>query len=190
MKKALTSTTSIIFLITLLFTVPHEALAEKQSEESAKLARPRVIETIDPAEREINRCSLLLSTFLSREGPILAPYARTFAEEAYKNNLDCTLVAAIAGHESVFGQHIAVPHNGWGWCGGWKCSFESWEQGIRHVSQTLNKLYCQKWKACNDPYAIGRYYAEDPNWPHRVSSIMRKMKKFPINTTSNLALTI
>lgn len=178
----------ILIIIFFLVISTQSVQASTESGNSAKLVNTSNESAKEAFEKQITNCTQLLKTYLTDNGPVLAPYARTFAEEAYKNSIDCTLVAAIAGHESVYGTRIAVPYNGWGWCGGYSCAFQSWEDGIRTVSKALGDKYCKRWGAC-EPYSIGKYYAEDPNWPNRVSSIMRKMKATEGNSKS-LALKI
>ena len=138
-------------------------------------------------EVKLKRCTILLTTFLDKERPMLAPYAEVFAKEAVENKLDCTLVLAIAGNESAYGRHMAVPHNAWGWCGGYKCGFASWEEAISTVSDSLGEKYCKKWGAC-EPYAIGPYYAEDPNWANKVVAHMRKIEAASQEKELTLAL--
>lgn len=171
----------ILGIILLMFVPTHAWAGEdrKESGFSGKLLESETTQPqVNPRTDNVEACTNTLSGYLTIHGPILAPYARTFAEEAYDNRLDCGLVAAIAGTESGYGKAIAAPHNGWGWCGGRTCAFASWKEGIRTVSRTLNEKYCKKWKACNDPYKIGRYYAEDPKWAAKVIIHINQMKRF------------
>lgn len=138
-------------------------------------------------EVKLKRCTTVLKTFLDKEQPMLSPYADTFAKEAVENNLDCTLVLAIAGNESGYGRHMAVPYNAWGWCGGYTCGFDSWEDAIDTISDALGEKYCKKWGAC-EPYSIGRYYAADPNWANKVTAHMRKIESSSVNETPTLEL--
>lgn len=157
------------------------AYAEAEAGKSADLTSTQVNKRANPQQLWVDECTSRLSRYLGEKGPMLAPFAPIFAQEAVENNLDCSLVVAIAGQESAFGRHMAVAHNAWGWCGGKRCGFNTWEEAIQTVSKTLNEKYCKRWNACNDPYLIARYYAQDPQWPHRVEKFMRDINSLPDN---------
>src|SRR6185436_19067607 len=111
-----------------------------------------------------------LQAFLAKKNSPLAPYAKTFVDEAKKNNLDWRLVAAISGLESSFGIHIPTnSYNGWGFgvYGDNVRRFESWDDGITVVSTALRKDYMNKWGATSVA-EIGRIYAASPTWAVRV----------------------
>lgn len=161
-------------------------VALAQAMESQPADNPFFYTQLPPAldlaasSRQIAECSRLLQAYLAAQNSVLVQYSAVFAEEAYKHNLDCTLVVAIAGQESAFGRYFAVPYNAWGWGGGWDPAFgfASWEEGIRVISESLDTRYCRQWHACNDPDAIGHYWAEDPNWHNGVSHYMSEIKAF------------
>jgi len=168
--------TIIIFLFALLFTlIPQESYAqEKASGSSASL----VIDTQFTAEKD-SRVEQL-ETFLSAHNSPMVGSAKTFIEEADKNNLDWKLVASIAGVESYFGKLIPYgSYNGWGWgvYGNNVIMFPSWDEAIKTISQSLREKYIDKWGA-SDVYTIGRFYAADPNWANKVSSFMNKIERF------------
>jgi len=189
MKNILIFFLPLFFLLFFLFGKVETAYAAGQSEPSGKLATQAILLSPTPRVNEIQACTNQLETFLQKQGPKLAPYAHSFAQEADINGLDCTLVVAISGQESAFGRLPSAPYNAWGWCGIPACGFSSWEEAIRTVSQTLGDKYCKRWNAC-DPATIGPHYAADPNWPYKVSHFMKKIKATKVKATAKMSLTI
>lgn len=84
---------------------------------------------------------IALNRFLVRYNSPMAPYAETFVTSADDVGLDWRLVAAISGVESGFG--LITPYNSnnaWGWRGGPGGAFsifDSWEDGITHVTTRI-----------------------------------------------------
>lgn len=172
MKKALIITSYILLAFTL--SVPKESSPAKKNENS-NLESSTIAQSFEKVDTEKERRVKTLEAFLDSYNSPLTPYAHVFVNEAYKNNLDWRLVAAISGVESTFGKNI--PHNsynGWGWANG-KYQFESWEQAITLISETLNTKYAQKWGA-DTPYEIGPYYASSPTWASKVTFFMEKIE--------------
>ena len=176
MSQTITKITTLASYILFAFvlSVPkhiiHADVSVPQNLESSTIAKS--MSKVD-IEKE-NRIKTLETYFSTHNSP-LTPYASIFVEEAYKNNLDWRLVAAISGVESTFGKHIPQgSYNGWGWDSG-KYKFESWEEAIQIISETLNTKYAQNWGA-NTPSEIGKYYAASPTWASRVAFFMEKIE--------------
>lgn len=86
---------------------------------------------------------MAMQKFLRDYNSPMAPYAKTFVEEADRHGLDWRLVASISGVESAFGNIIPNgTHNGWGWRGqnpnanGWS-QFSDWGEAIQVVTERL-----------------------------------------------------
>lgn len=142
---------------------------------SAVLSTPN--ELLEKADD--NRAQILREYLEKRNSP-LAPYAKTFINEADKNDLDWRLVASISGLESSFGIHIpAYSFNGWGFgiYGDNVKRFESWDEGISVVSKALREDYMNKWGAEN-VYDIGKRYAASPTWAVRVQYFINSIDEF------------
>lgn len=138
-----------------------------------------------------NRVQMLREYLENRNSP-LAPYAQTFVTEADKNNLDWKFVAAISGLESSFGIHIPTnSYNGWGFgvYGDNVRRFDSWNEGIAVVSQSLREDYMDKWGAKN-VYEIGHIYAASPTWAVRVEYFMNDIEQFEKADKPTLALSL
>lgn len=133
------------------------------------------VESVDSVDIEKLQKIKALEDFLKQYNSPLASYASIFVDEAYKNDLDWRLVAAISGVESTFGKAVpANSYNGWGWNNG-NYTFTSWEEAITVISEALNTKYAQKWGA-KTPQQIGRYYAASPTWAVRVENFMEKIE--------------
>jgi len=107
-----------------------------------------------------------LHDFLASYNSPLASEAKTFVDEADKNNLDWKLVPAIAGVESTFGKEIpADSYNAWGWgipTGAQDgVHFENWADGIAQVSSGLHTHYFVNGAKSVDD--IGGTYAANGN---------------------------
>lgn len=166
----------IIFSLFLLFTFIFPNKAEAVFSEKERSAGIQILADFE-REKTIKEQIETLTLFLGKYNSPLAPYAKVFVEEAYKNEIDWRLVASISGVESTFGRAIPVnSYNAYGWNNG-NYSFQSWEDGISVVSRTLNEKYSQKWGA-QTPYEIGRYYAASPTWAQRVSYFKDKIEEF------------
>lgn len=161
-----------IILITLL------SFTSFPKEVSANTARSSAELVSDLPEKD-TRPEILSAYFKKYDSP-LVPYAKTFVDEADKNNLDWKLVASISGVESYFGQQIpAYSYNGWGYgvYGNNVRRFSSWEDGISTVSKALRTEYMDSWGA-STVYEIGSIYAADPMWANKVTHFMSDMEEF------------
>lgn len=118
-----------------------------------------------------------LKKFLESYDSPLAEYANKFVEVADKYGLDWKLVPAITGVESTFGKQIpAGSYNAYGWANG-AFYFESWEQSIDLVSQTLKEKYLDR--GLDTPYKMGPVYAPpSKTWAGKVIYFMKQIDCF------------
>jgi len=137
------------------------------------------------AVKEDRRAEILKAYLISYNSP-LAPYAKTFIDEADKNNLDWKLIPAISGVESYFGQLIPTySNNGWGYniFGTNTRRFASWEDGIGVVSKAVRVDYINRYG--DDIYSIGSAYAADRLWAYKVNNYMNDMNAFELSYLNN-----
>ncbi len=159
--------TLAIFIAFFIFTQP--ALAQEEI-----AAGSAVLENSIPA---VDKRAIKLKKFLESYGSPLAEYAENFIESADKYGLDWKLVPAIAGVESTFGKNIpAGSFNAYGWANG-AFYFESWEQSIDLVSETLKEKYIDR--GLDTPYKMGPVYAPpSKTWAYKVIYFMNKLECF------------
>jgi len=178
----------ILFILTLIFVFNTQSVFAQQRA-SASSARIILAEKEPVDDYRVK----ILEDYLKTHNSPLAPYARTFVEEADKYNLDWKFVAAISGLESTFGQQIPYnSYNAWGWgiYGDNMIRFNSWDEGIHTISQGLRERYINKWGA-QDVYEIGRLYASSPTWAQRVSYFMNNIQDFALrNPQDSLSLSL
>jgi hypothetical protein len=135
-----------------------------------------------------------LESFLKRYNSPVSEYAHVFIEEADKNNLDWKFVAAIAGLESTFCQHIpSGSYNCWGWgipTGAQSgIAFDTFAHGVATVSQGLRQNYFNKGLITVEQ--IGRVYAASPTWAIRVRFFMEQLDSWnPSGSSIALPITI
>lgn len=140
-----------------------------------------------PKIQERDNRAKVLKAYLERNNSPLAEYSDIFIQEADKNNIDWKLVPAISGVESGFGKAIPVnSYNGWGFgiYGGHVLRFNSWNEGIATVSQSLRNDYIDKYGAKN-VYEIGSIYAASPTWAYRVSGFMDQINELENQNQEN-----
>ncbi|MDO8570527.1 MAG: hypothetical protein Q7R97_02995 [Candidatus Daviesbacteria bacterium] len=172
----------VILLLIILQTRTTAYAAEKAAGASAVLA------SIQAEKLPDNRAQNLKKILTSYNSP-MADNADDFVRIADKYNLDWKLVAAIAGVESYFGQHVPYnSYNAWGWgvYGTQAIYFDSWRDGIFTVSEGLRKNYLNK--GLNDPYAINKVYAASPTWGSHVSFFLNEIAKFQKDYETNTTL--
>lgn len=163
-----------IALLLFLFIKPQSIFAEEKTRTSSAT----FIITL-PKQEEDNRVGILEAFLLEYNSP-LATNAWTFVKEADKNNLDWRFVASISGVESTFGRFLPPnSHNAWGWgiYGNNLTRFPSYDAAIETISHDLREKYMETWGA-TDVESIGRIYAADPHWAHKVHHFMDKIDKF------------
>lgn len=170
----------LFLLISLIF--PAYTQAEiKASGSSAVLARTE-ISSLEDARVKI------LRGYLKQYNSPLTPSAETFVRAADKYGLDWKFVAAISGVESTFGK--AIPYNsynawGWGVYGNNVTYFESFDQGIEIISESLRRDYMDTWGA-EDVHSIGKIYAASPTWSQKVTYFMNSIDKYSLSKPEKL----
>lgn len=171
--------------LTILLALASPVLAAWPEADGAAILRSHFV-TEDPRLTK-------LSAYLSAQHSPLAPYAGHFIYEADKNDIDWTLVAAIAGVESTFGKHIPPSSfNGWGWgiptgtqSG---LSFDSWKEGITKVSEGLRKNYMDK--GAKTIEQIGSIYAASPTWAPHVHFFVDQIQAYTPNRSALIEIAI
>ena len=161
----------------IIILIPQHAFAqEKASASSASIQIPEINQKGSDSRVKI------LTSFLKEQDSPLAANAQDFVSYADKYNLDWRLVVAISGVESTFGKEIPPgSYNGWGWgvYGDNVIRFNSWEDGIKTVSQGLRERYMNEWGG-KDIYQIGAMYASSPAWAGHVESYLAKIDDFTL----------
>lgn len=179
----------LFFLFTAIvnLAIPQTAFAQEKASGSSAVLISHVAST--PEDTRVK----VLRKFLEQYNSPLAPYAKTFVEQADKYDLDWRFVAAISGLESTYGHQIPYgTYNGWGWgiYGDNRIYFSSWEDGISTVSQGLRVRYMDQWGK-KDIWQIGAVYASSPTWAVRVQGIMNQMEAFKLrNPADTLSISI
>jgi hypothetical protein len=169
-------------LATIILLIPQQTFAqEKASRSSAniKLSDTK-IEGFD------NRVKIVERYLTKYDSPMVGD-AKYFIEYADKYNLDWRLVLAISGVESTYGKQIPpASYNGWGWgvYGDNVIRFNSWEDGIRTVSQGLREKYMDKWGGDNIN-EIGAIYASSPHWSNSVNIHLSMIQRFILSNPQN-----
>ena len=154
---------------------------EKASMSSASIQIPEAVQKGSDYRVKV------LKKYLEAKNSPLADNAGDFVSYADKYNLDWKFVAAISGLESTFGQQIPNnSYNAWGWgiYGDNMIRFNSWDEGIKTISQGLRDRYMNQWGA-TDVYTIGSMYASSPTWAVRVDGFMNDIQKFALNNPSD-----
>jgi hypothetical protein len=123
-----------------------------------------------------------LEKFLGKYNSELADYADEFVKYADENGLDWRLLAAISGVESTFGkQMIEGTYNAYGWAGG-LYRFNSWEDSIATISQSLKEDYLEKGAPSLSKIAK-RYCPPSSTWKYKVAYFMKKIDPLPLDFT-------
>ncbi len=166
-----------LFAAIVIFTPQSSYAQERASQSSASIQLPEEI------QRGSDYRVKILEKYLQKHNSPLAGNAGDFVFYADKYNLDWKFVAAISGLESTFGQQIPYnSYNAWGWgiYGDNMIRFNSWEEGIKTISQGLRERYIDRWGARN-VYEIGSLYAASPTWAVRVDRFMNNIQEFALN---------
>lgn len=162
-----------VFMALIAAFTPAVSAVESESDAAGRLAMHELAE-----DTRVQR----LRTYLVSHNSPLTEEAKTFVEQADKNDLDWKLVAAIAGTESTFGKHIPPgSYNAWGWgipTGAQSgIGFKTWEEGIETVSEGLAKNYYGK--GAKTIYDVGWIYAANGiSWGNHVTFFMNKIETF------------
>lgn len=147
--------------------------AQNMAEQSATLKMKSEAGSFDYRIENLRR-------FLDKYNSPLAPFAEEFVTYADENDIDYRLVPAITGVESTFGKNIPVnSYNAYGWANG-DYKFSSWEDSIKHVSETLKKTYIDRGAA--SIYSIAKIYAPpSETWGSGVTFFVSKIDTLPLN---------
>ena len=163
----------VLITIVLIILSTYTADAETVSEGSAELKNKAGDSGFDYRVENLRK-------FLEKYNSPLAMYAEEFVLYADLNDLDYRLVPAITGVESTFGKHIPFDsYNAYGWANG-DYTFESWEDSIAHVSQTLKKSYIDK-GAPTIAKIARRYAPPSTTWGNGVKFFVGKIDRLPLN---------
>lgn len=178
---------SIAIVVVCISPLPAYASDDvKQTYQTAQLVPEIRIGKID------NRV-IRLKNYLKYHASPMADSASSFVKEADRLGLDWKLVAAIAGNESYFGWYIPEDsYNGWGWAVwtgmSYGAAFQSWDEGIRTVSEGLKENYIDQGLTTVDQ--IGQKYAADPGWAWKVNHFMEEIERFDINAANKQDLAL
>lgn len=181
---------ALLLTILLFGGVFHVAAQTPEAGQGGELKQVTPVETIDP------RVAAIKGYLIAHNSPMVE-YAEFFVSEADRLGLPWNLVAAIAGTESTFGQHVPPgSYNAWGWGIPTGASsgigFSSWAAGITSVSEGLRYNYINRGSITVED--IGHIYAASPVWATHVRYFMEKIAAFdPASVqhdTDELSLTL
>jgi hypothetical protein len=127
----------IIYIVfVLLFLIAAKPASAFVAEKSAEIKSKN--------KNKTDTRNLVLKSFLDKKKSPLSEYSDILIEKADENGLDYRLIPAISGVESNFGKRIPYnSYNAYGWANG-DFYFDSWEDSIEIVSDTLKKKYIDK----------------------------------------------
>jgi len=163
---------SIILIIIFLIFPSHVSADTYVAGSSAQL-RQKTQAVIDPRVEKLRK-------YLAEHKSPLTGYADEFVYAADKYGLDWRLVPAISGVESTFGKRIPKgSYNAYGWANG-DFRFDSWENSINIVSQTLRTKYIDRGAPSINKIAR-RYAPPSSSWAWKVKYFMEKIEPFPVN---------
>lgn len=169
MSKTLVS----LILLIISLTLPTRVSADVSVAGSSAQLKQGPMARNDPRVEKLRR-------FLARHKSPLSGYAYEFVNAADKYGLDWRLVPAISGVESTFGKRIPRgSYNAYGWANG-DFRFDSWENSINIVSQSLKIKYIDKGAPSINKIAR-RYAPPSSTWAWKVKYFMEKIEPFPVN---------
>jgi len=149
----------IIYLVLFLFITAPRPVQAYVTENSAQMKKGEDTKT--------DTRKLILKSFLDKKQSPLTNYTEKIIQESDKNNLDWRLIPAITGVESSFGKRIPYnSYNAYGWANG-NYSFNSWDNSIEIVSDTLNNKYVKR-GARKITSIAKRYAPPSPTWASKV----------------------
>jgi hypothetical protein len=187
--KHLLNTIIAVTLMTIAFLMPAPVIAsEKEAGATATLSAVVMKESLSLDDRVMK-----LESYLESTNSPLTGTAEHFVSEADRLGLDWKLVAAIAGTESYFGQHIPQnSYNAWGWAIFTGMSdgkhFEGWEDGITTVSEGLKYNYVDRGFVSVEQ--MGTKYAADPKWAWKVNHFVEDIEGFKPSKPHQLAIAL
>jgi len=149
----------IIYLVLFLFITAQRPVQAYVAENSAQIKKGEDTKT--------DTRKLILKSFLDKKQSPLTNYTEKIIQESDKNNLDWRLIPAITGVESSFGKRIPYnSYNAYGWANG-NYSFNSWDNSIEIVSDTLNNKYVKR-GARKITSIAKRYAPPSSTWANKV----------------------
>lgn len=142
---------------------------ETPSESSAKLQSIVSAQATQSSDLRV----VALEDVFKHHNSILAQYAPEYVKYADEYGIDWKLLPSIAAHESYYATYyVAGTYNVYGWGGGYTY-FNSWDDGIKTVSQNLRTNYYNK--GANSVWTIGPMYAGDTGWSYKVNNYMQEI---------------
>lgn len=151
------------------------ASPQLQLGDNTTVAKPQTTGEVKATQKDLRVQTL--EEYFARYNSPLADEADTFVETADKYGLDWRFMPAIAGMESIFARRVLYnSYNPFGWGGGY-IMFESWEEAIRTVAQSLGER-----SAKNDRYGPEAWAAiycppNSHNWTKGVRYFMGEIEK-------------
>jgi hypothetical protein len=169
-------TAVLILLLSLIFIQAGDALAD------VNVAQPSATLKTNSIENDNDYRVVVLKKYLEKMDSPLSDHSRAFIQAADRNSLDWRLVPAITGVESTFGKRIPPnSYNAYGWANG-NYYFDSWEESIDVVSDTLKEKYVDRGATTIDE--IARIYAPPSNtWSWKVKYFMNEIDTVPLTFT-------
>jgi len=182
-----------LILIALAFSIILSHAAPVFAVEKTSFPTATISSTVDEASKTADMRVAKLKGYLEAKGSPMADDARHFITEADRLGLDWKLVAAIAGNESYFGQHVPYnSYNGWGWAVwtgmSYGADFNGWGHGITTVSEGLKYEYIDDGLVTIEQ--IGHRYAADPFWSDKVKFFMDQIETFEPDSVKLLTLAL
>lgn len=130
-----------------------------------------------PLDKEVDQRVEQLTVFLEKYNSPMVNQAETFVVVADKYNLDWKFLPAIAGIESLFGNHVLEnSYNPFGWGGGY-IYFDSWGESIETVGYELSKRFGENFRT---PEVIAPTYCP-PNYVKWTSGVNYFMDQLETN---------
>ena len=164
--------TCIIVVIAILVFTAKPCYAQ-ESDSSAVIKTQEVSENFDYRAEN-------LRLFFQKYNSPLAPYSEDFVKYADAYGIDYRMVPAITGVESTFGKQIpSNSYNAYGWANG-DYKFESWEDSISVVTQTLRSKYIDKGAPSISKIAR-RYAPPSTTWGTKVKYFVGKIDTLPLD---------
>lgn len=190
-KKVIKFLQSFIAIPLLATSMPFGGISSTPNAIAVLNQNNSVMETslITPEEVKIQKeCAEAIDAYFEKINAPLAGYGKKFVAEAYKNDIDCRLLAAIGMAESTGGIHacktVANMPFGYGSC---KFGYRSMDETIEKVSASLggNNPKTAKYYEGKTTEQILKTYNPDHIAPGYTKKVMRIMNSIYAN--SNLS---
>jgi hypothetical protein len=150
---------------------------------------PLIADVADNKQKAHDEEVKKIDAYLSDKGMPLAGHGEQLVTAAEKNNLDWTLVTAVAVRESTGGKHACknpiAPNNYWGWS---SChsGFDSLETGIDKISAHLGgniESTARYYKGKDIEGILATFNPPKivPEYVSQVKAIMQTIKDYPVD---------